>query len=286
VMFVSGTWIERDRYNFGHPLGKSLEPLSLKLLDVSPRIAPIVRTGFALPSWVGEIQQDEYSEIRAFCDRLLSHYAAEECLFVGIGRSPTPIIGFFQETQTADAMNLPLSRFRHRPTGRAVQLDEKKRSRYQPLGGSALKVLYQHFDRFFLFGPLEVWQRRRWVLVDFSQTGDTLVSAFDYLSAYLRHRRMGMGSPSLEILCLVDPRDDAQEIEAAFGRRPVCIWRVDGYPNLAGGLSLQRFDLASEFGTFTIDDTPRTPVNNEAYLRLRAAIRRERSWELLLKTAK
>jgi len=270
-MFASGTWIERSPRGLGN----------LRLLEASPRIVPLIRTGFALPSWVGEIRQDEYAEIRAFCLQVLSRYPIDDCLFIGIGRSPTPMIGFFQEAGAAHAMNLPLSQFRHRPMGRAVEIDEKKTDRYQALSESAVKALYQHFDRFFLFDA-EAWRRKRWVLVDFSQTGDTLVSAFDYLSAYLRHRKTKKtGHPGLEMLCLVDPRYDPQKIKGAFGRRPAHICRVDGYPNLCAGLSMQRYDLASEFGTFIVDDSGRAPVRNDAYTRLRAAIRKEMAWEAL-----
>jgi hypothetical protein len=269
-MFASGTWIDRNPCGLG----------ALRLLESAPKFAPLVRTEFALPSWVGEIRQDEYLEIRNLCVQMLSRYRVEDCLFIGIGRSPTPIIGFFQEARAAHARNLPLSQFRHRPVGRAVEIDEKKIDRYQALSDGALKALYQHFDRFFLFDA-EAWRRKKWVLVDFSQTGDTLVSAFDYLSAYLRHRKTKAGCPGLEMLCLVDPRYDPQKIMGAFGRRPARVWKIDGYPSLCGGLSMQRYDLASEFGTFVVDDSGRVPVRNDAYKRLRAAIRKEMVWEAL-----
>ena len=271
-MFASGTWIERT----------PPEPGEWRLLESSPRLFPLVRSEFTLPSWVGELRSEECTEIRVLCGKLLSRYAKSECLFIGIGRSPTPIIGYFQETRSAFAMNLPLSRFRNRP-GNKVRCSNKVQSaRYQALNAAELKALYLHFDRFFLFNS-RAWSSKRWLLIDFSQTGDTLVSAFDYLSAYLRHRKVEKGRPNLEILCLVDPRRSAQKIKATLGRRPADLWKVEEHQRLCGGLSMQRYDLASEYKTFTIDDSGKAPVKNEAYQRLRSAIRREMDWDALQK---
>lgn len=275
AMFVSGKSTEKN----------PRETSVLKLLDSAPMIAPLIQTDYGLPSWVGEIRPEEFREIRDLSFRIISRYSVEDSLFVGIGRSPTPIIGYLQESQKAHAMNLPLSRFRHRPQGRSVEIDQTKLERYQPLNAEALKTLYQHFDRFFLL-ETEVWRRKRWILIDFSRSGDTLVSAFDYLSAYLRHRKPRTRTPELQTLCLVDSIHNLQKIKITLGRRPTQILEVVSYPNLCGGLAMQRYDLASEFGTFFVEKAEHSLLKNKSYKRLRASIRNEMNWQELQSHAK
>lgn len=245
------------------------------------RLAPFINTGFALPSWVGEIRHDEYCELRNLCANLLSFYSLRDTYFLGIGRSPTPIIGFLQEQESVSAKNIPLSCFRHRPSGRAIEIpDGKKKDRYRSLCPKMQAALYQHFDRFFLFDQ-DIFSRKQWVLLDFSQTGDTLASVHDYLNLYLRHRHPRT-KPRLEILCLADPKSDESRISATLSGRSFRIFQVKHYPCLCSGFCLQRYDLASEYGSFFIErGNSEDLFRNESYDRLRRSIRNEQEWEIL-----
>lgn len=107
-------------------------------------------------------------------------------IFVGIGRSPTPLMAFLEcYSGPGSVIILPLSGFRHNYPGEAVPLLRT------PLSAEQYTALQHHFQRFI---PTEnVPEECTWLVVDFVDSGASLAAATHYLRHYLRqHGQSGL----------------------------------------------------------------------------------------------
>ena len=80
--------------------------------------------------------ENNYEEIKLLVYRLVSEYPPPHYLYVGVGRSPTPLIAFLQAIDSKVAINFPLSFFR-------------KDAERDYIGEKNLKILHRHFEEFF-----------------------------------------------------------------------------------------------------------------------------------------
>ncbi len=112
----------------------------------------------------------DYSHIVNTADDITAQSPKENHHYVGIGRSPTPIIAYFQSISNELATNFPISNFRYHPSSRAGELTENNE-----------KYLNRYFrDKLgFLSG-----QEKEIVFIDFSVSGQSLISLKYYYDKF------------------------------------------------------------------------------------------------------
>lgn len=122
------------------------------------------------------ITQGEFSQIRDIAEEVLDQFPPTEYFYVGLGRSPTPIIAYFHATGIQGARNLPLSGFRLYPPS------ENRDHSHQTLFVFWEGKILNHFR---LFLPtLEELGDKKIILIDYAQFGESLSSARAYLNKY------------------------------------------------------------------------------------------------------
>jgi len=84
----------------------------------------------------GEIQIDDFSEIKKVTKTMLASFPLEQTLFVGVGRGPTPIAAMLDAIKPNCAFNLPLTHFRYGAIKPIPLLKKDKKL-----------ILFQHFER-------------------------------------------------------------------------------------------------------------------------------------------
>ena len=135
------------------------------------------------------LDQAEYEEIKQIALGIRSSYPPEQFLVVGVGRSPTPITTFLEILHPGSTATFPISNFKFRlkndPT-RVSLFNGQNRA----LTPAEETKLFRHFDRY--FPSTKLLAGRRLVLVDFTYTGDSLLSVAEYLQKYLMIRHLDL----------------------------------------------------------------------------------------------
>lgn len=136
-----------------------------------------------LVSKVKDIVEFETHEIYEIYRALTKMYPPENHIYIGIGRSPTPVLALI-EAIGQNKVNVPLSRV----TG--DYLSQKERL-----------SLYRHFERF-LPKPKEI-ENNSIILIDYTVSGISLKSAHEYILDY--YNSLG-AHISIKSFALVDKR--------------------------------------------------------------------------------
>jgi len=174
-----------------------------------------------------------------------------KCVYVGLGRSPTPLIAALQAKHgDAAALNLPLSGFHVADPGRVAFLEGMR----GPLSGSERAALVQHLDHF--LGPRIESARRqgkRLVAIDYADTGATIVSFRSQFDRYLKT----VGPIEWGIIGITSNGDAhglaraLQPVQAWERRIPIRLLELKSEA-LANEFAFQRFDGLSEYGKFVL----------------------------------
>ena len=117
--------------------------------------------------------ENNYEEIRLLAYRLLSEFPPPRHLYVGVGRSPTPLIAFLQAIDRKVAINFPLSAFRY--TEEQIDMDEEN-----------VRIFYKHFENF--FGPYR-GKGKVIVFIDYFLSGATLFSVQKYYQNFRKKNK-------------------------------------------------------------------------------------------------
>jgi hypothetical protein len=226
--------------------------------------------------------------IRDLGETILRGFPVQAYCYVGIGRSPAPLIAYFENIQVR-AQTIPLSSFRPRnatwsitddvmfvrtPRGPVTQprmtLDQQQR-------------LFSHFERYFPGRP----PRQKVLLIDFTQTAQSLVAAQEQLQLFFQGRPH---TSDIEVHALALCKDkhtaDVRGVAMTVGttrnplRHPVDWWSYSAQrerfnerwhvlPILERGqkktlrqqlvqdaLDRQRFDDLAAYGSFKILESP------------------------------
>lgn len=180
-----------------------------------------------------KIYKEEFDDIKELAEKIKSACPPEECLVVGIGRSPTPVTTLLKMERDHYAWTVPLSSFRYGigPFKPALQDDQKM-------------VLFEHFDKY--FPKPEERRGRRILLVDLITSGDSLAAARNYAQEYLN---LGQGKVTL--------KTGAISLMKASGES----FNFDHYWILPLGplyshLSVQYFDDWAEFKNYSLEANP------------------------------
>ncbi len=218
--------------------------------------------------------------IRDLGDRILHDYPPHIYLYVGLGRSPAPLMAYFQSIRVR-CLSIPLSNFRPRNVEWSVT-DELL---VGPFGAPNARLtalqqltLFLHFRRFIPARPV----RPRILLIDYCQSGGSLLAGLEQLQQFLDFD--GYGDIAVHALAICRDSDEPRVswVGRALGtirsrlRHPVDWWSYSetrrrlaarwhvmaiaafGVAHtrrqdlVMAALSGQRFDALAEFGSFAI----------------------------------
>lgn len=148
----------------------------------------MVRFIFALFLCVGSLNvQADYTpelwkEISDLVTEITHRFPPDQYYYVGVGRSPTPIIALLQELGL-DALNLPLTQL----NSHAANVDRRFPAGFEPLKPREQERLFEHFERF-LPTPQQL-KGRRILLIDYTINGFGLRNARSYLRLFAEKMR-------------------------------------------------------------------------------------------------
>lgn len=126
------------------------------------------------------LTKEEFEQIRELAANIMGTYPPRDYYYVGLGKSPTPLIAFLQASQVP-AINLPLSKFSPALPGVTPSRDS---GRGPALTGAQQQELTTHFDRFL---PSQATLNGRAILlIDLSLSGRSLIATREYMQRYLQ----------------------------------------------------------------------------------------------------
>lgn len=177
-----------------------------------------------------------FLETQELAERLLARYPTDKYVYVGLGRSPTPLMAMLEVMRPGTTRNLPLS------SVKAASIEIFQILADYPEAQGLKQALWQHFDKML---ATESFRGLNILLVDFTTTGESLFEGGKLLDMWARER--GHGEVSLLALAgsgeKAPPEGWARRYEA---------WPLMGN-NIVGALLLnQSFDALAEYTSFPL----------------------------------
>lgn len=129
------------------------------------------------------LSETSFKEIAYYSEKIREICPQDDCVVIGVGRSPTPFVSFLQITEDSkrSAFSLPLSQFRLSKQG----ISQEQRVK-----------LYQYFDSFL---PELSPNISTVALVDFTNSGESLLSAHSALEDYFDHKNVKLNIKSIAL---------------------------------------------------------------------------------------
>ncbi len=227
-----------------------------KVVRTAILVSTLLFLGSSQPPNAPALKGGEYEAIRDLSLQMLRKFPEKSHFYVGLGRSPTPIVGFLQAFSAAgapiQAMNLPWSTTR-------------ETLKNNPLSPDAEADLFKHFER--VLPSAERLQGKTLLVMDFSVSGMSLFSAHDYLSKYFKLKGI---SAQVKILAFV-PKEQKSFVRSNARRvsKSVSILGLDNKAPLTESLYGSKFKGFAEFEPYTPGKTPKPSVSSEEYARLK-----------------
>jgi hypothetical protein len=191
-----------------------------------------------------EITEDEFFEIKGISENLLKLCPPESCVLIGVGTSPTPFMAYLHGLGlNSYAKTVPISDFRFGAN-----------SNGRPKLASALEEkLYEHFDHF--LPKAEELKEKSVLVFDYAASGESLVTARNYLQSYLSKRAEGKGriSPSVKTAAIVY-KNLIRDLPFSLNYL-ICLDSSEK-EFVISKLSTKQYTKFSEFGQFNIQHSP------------------------------
>jgi hypothetical protein len=177
----------------------------------------------------------EFEQIKSLARSIETRFPPSDYVYIGIGRSPTALIAYFQETRPQMAFNIPLSL-----TG----------SINEGFNANELTALYTHLDRFM---PSQAQiAGRKILLIDYVLSGRSLSLIPNFLSGYQQSRGF---KNAIAVVGLVDSDTRQHQIEELEARISGSV-RLQLLPltsSLSRDFRNRRFGFYSEFGRYEVN---------------------------------
>ena len=183
-----------------------------------------------------------YLEIKRISLEILQHCPPEDCIVIGLGRSPTPITAFLKQIDK-DTMNLPLSGFKIHPELIEYSSDIEH-------------SLHKHFYKYVDTTKID---NKKVLLVDYSLSGESLFSAHFHLQKFLRSINMTNTVSSLAIAPL--PGHVKSTAEKLFIKDYTLVIPEEG--QLQTNLIASWFDDYAEFGEARVEQWGNVAKNSK-----------------------
>lgn len=187
-----------------------------------------------------KLSRTEFGEAMDAVKQIRSFASQKPTLFIGIGRSPALLTELLkiEQSMAQKTLNLPLTAFRPRD----MTLKEKKK-------------LFQYFDSFIEgHKKVELALYKEIFLIDYSQSGESLIAAHKYFQLYLKEKNILPAKVSpIFVVSSSMPKVGMKKIRehshlSSAGDVNFIRLRSDG--ELARRLALSGFDQLSEYEQF------------------------------------
>ena len=122
------------------------------------------RVGAVLSTQRSDLSDEEYQVIRQIALTIIQRYSPTEAAYLGVGRSPAPVMRFLHELGLRNHGSLPISKLRVVTVSHAPELENLR------------EKFFHYFDyAFYGPGPLhELVTYRKLVLIDYMDSGGAL----------------------------------------------------------------------------------------------------------------
>lgn len=224
--------------------------------------------------------------IRDLGDRIIAGWPPQAYLYVGVGRSPAPLMAYFENIHLR-AFTIPLSDFRPRHVSWSITDDSMVTQIFDRVVPQARitaqqqLTLFAHFANFFPAPP----PRPRLLLIDYTGSGKSLVASQEQMQAFFAHRGWDVEVHALAI-CKDSDEATVRDVGATIAsprsplRAPLDWWSYSSQRASFGGrwhvlpvarlghpqslrqqlvmraFSTQRFDELAEYGSFKVLSQP------------------------------
>ena len=165
-------------------------------------LCPLICSGMPKKHQGFSFSDRALAELNHLCRQIIHHFPPDRYFYIGVGRSPSPIIAWLQvHFGNAAATQIPLSAFH------LCSADDEGHITSEPQFPSedAATKLFCHFDKYL---RAEVGSERRWLVIDTVMSGNTLKSAAYALTEYL-YANDQVGA-SVEMLGIAEVFGDAE----------------------------------------------------------------------------
>jgi hypothetical protein len=202
-------WVNQSNYTF--PSNPIMPTILKNFLENWDQIFEVNQQANFLENLSVYIEQVElFNGICDLGEKIIREYPPQVYLYVGVGRSPAPLIAYF-ENQKTRALSIPLSDFRPRNIGWSItdEILVKYSGQGQPrLTAANQALVFAHFKRYFPTRPI----RNRILLLDYTQSAQSLISAQEQLQNFFLNDH---NLKDIEVHALAICRDsDARNVRA------------------------------------------------------------------------
>ena len=161
---------------------------------------PPLKQGTA-SSGLHEIPDDcTFAELEQFGQEIINLFPPDQYLYIGIGRSPAPVIAWLQmKTQAKNIVQIPLSEFRL-----CTPIDSDNIGLPEFPSDDARAKLFRHFDNYL---RMNSGFHEKWLVIDVAESGNTLRSAGFALKEYAAEHKL---DNSIEMLAIAENNHEKQ----------------------------------------------------------------------------
>jgi len=185
----------------------------------------------------------EYESLVSIVSEIQKRCPPDQCIVVGIGRSPTPFLAYLQSMDPSYALQLPLTNFKYGFNSEFPALNKEQVTR-----------LFDHFDRY--LKPIVITHKSI-LFIDTTETGESIAAADNYLKRYFKHFGFHNRISTVVISAVIPETISGLNIDAIA---------LEYSDPLGSSLSQQVFDSLSAFGAYDVVDPPKaSPELNPKY---------------------
>jgi hypothetical protein len=209
------------------------EPFFIKIVFLLGIVSSSLHAFGAREIHLAQLEEPLYQEVRHLTQKVLEICPPQECFYVGVGRSPTPVMALMELLFPENLVTLPLTYFRYDYPGAS----HSERGRYF-LSKIQEQRLRLHLKRF-LPSPEDL-KNKKLLLIDFAITGESLLSA-----SYFVRKHVDLSALTLAFVSSEDALFDPEAID-------VKIKLLSDYPELYSSFAMQMFDGLAKYGQYKI----------------------------------
>ncbi len=136
------------------------------------------------------LNEEVFQSIKQITSLIRNDCIAPECIVIGLGRSPAPIMAYLEVIDPESTIDLPLSSFKY-----AVNSQQAATLQLKALSETDQEKLFNYFDSM-IIKNLNA-STTKILLIDFATTGQSLYSAQSFLEKYFNKINMKMDISSI-----------------------------------------------------------------------------------------
>lgn len=205
---------------------------------------------YILHAYANQYPTFQISDLLSLVDNIKSKCPPSKCIYIGIGRSPTPITTLMRLQPGLNVIDLPLSNFRY-----VAGIRSKIPGPSYALTTNQKDILFEHFKNYL---PENI-KGKTLMLIDYSVSGLSIASASEFIEMYYL-KQMSKKAPNMSHFIITDDEVFQEIITANIkGRKTpdVHFGLVKNFPQLADTFGNSEFDIFSSEKSFDIQNFQR-----------------------------